>query len=180
MTRRWFCVLAAAVSLWGAGCGDDDKAAKKSSGEAEMNTSSEGLDRVIEEAHAALRTIVNGNSEGYNLLFSERDDVSLGNPFGPFVHGRQKIVETVANAATRYRDGEIVGFDLIAKYVTDDLACVVEVERFRAKVGGGADLVTLALRTTQLFRPEDGAWKLVHRHSDPITTPQATESIIPK
>jgi len=143
-----------------------------------MDTS--GVDRAIEQAHAALEKIVNGNSEEYNRLFSERDDVSLGNPFGPFVLGRQKVVETAANAATRYRDGEIVGFDLIAKYVTDDLACVVEVERFRARVGDGADLVTLALRTTQLFRPEDGGWKLVHRHADPIATPQATESIIPK
>lgn len=142
--------------------------------------SSEALDRAIEQAHVALREIVNGNSEGYTRLFSEQEDVSLGNPFGPFVQGRQKVVETVANAATRYRDGEVVGFDLIAKHVTDDLACVVEVERFRAKVGGSADLTTIGIRTTQLFRPEEGAWKLVHRHSDPITTPQASQSIIPK
>jgi ketosteroid isomerase-like protein len=106
--------------------------------------------------------------------------VTLGNPFGPFVRGRQKIVETTAGAAKRYRDGEIVGFELIAKHVTDDLACVVEVERFRAKVGGSDDVATIGLRVTSIFRPEDGTWKLVHRHADPITTPQATESIIPK
>jgi ketosteroid isomerase-like protein len=106
--------------------------------------------------------------------------VTLGNPFGPFARGRQKVVETAAGAARRYRDGEIVGFDLIAKYVTDDLACVVEVERFRAKVGGSDDLVTIGLRVTSIFRPEDGTWKLVHRHADPITTPQSAESIIPK
>jgi ketosteroid isomerase-like protein len=180
MTKRWFYVLAAAASLWGVGCGDDGEGATKSAGEAEMSKSSEELDRAIDQSHTALEKIVNGSSEGYELLFSERDDVSLGNPFGPFVRGRQKVVETVGNAATRYRDGQIIGFDLIAKHVTDDLACVVEVERFRAKVGGSADLATIGIRTTQLFRPEEGAWKLVHRHSDPITTPQASESVIPK
>jgi ketosteroid isomerase-like protein len=138
------------------------------------------LDRAIEQSHDALGGIIKGDARGYHLLFSERDDVSLGNPFGPFVRGRQKIVETTANAATRYRDGEVVGFDLIGKHVTNDLACLVEVERYRAKVGGREDVATIGLRVTSIFRPEDGAWKLVHRHADPITTPQATESILPK
>jgi ketosteroid isomerase-like protein len=145
-----------------------------------MDMSSDGLDRAIELSHVALSQIVNGNSEGYSRLLSQREDVTLGNPFGPFVRGRQRAVETAADAARRYRDGEIVGFDLIARYVTDDLACVVEVERFRAKVGGSADLVSIGLRVTSIFRPEGGTWKLVHRHADPITTPQPTESIIPK
>ena len=143
-----------------------------------MDTS--GVDRVIEQAHVALEKIVNGDSEEYTRLFSERDDISLGNPFGPFVKGRQKVVETVANAATRYRDGEDISFDLINRHVTPDLALLVEVERFRAKVGGSAEAVNIAVRTTQVFRPEGDTWKMVHRHTDPITTPQPSESIIPK
>ena len=170
MTRRWLCMLVTGALLWGAGCGDDK--------EASLDTS--GVDRVIEHAHLALETIIKGSSEEYNRLFSERDDISLGNPFGPFVKGRQKVVETVANAATRYRDGEVVAFDLINKHVTPDLALLVEVERFRAKVGGSSESVTIAVRTTQVFRPEGETWKLVHRHTDPITTPQPSESIIPK
>ena len=122
-----------------------------------MDMSSDGLDRAIELSHVALHEIVNGNSAGYNMLFPQREDVTLGNPFGPFVRGRQRVVETAAGAARRYRDGEIVGFDLIARYVTDDLACVVEVERFRAKVGGSADSATIGLRVTSINRPAGGA-----------------------
>jgi len=32
-------------------------------------------------------------------------------------------------AASNYRDGEIVGFENVAKYATSDLAYIVEVER---------------------------------------------------
>ena len=41
------------------------------------------------------------------------------------------------------------------------------------------DIASLAVRATMIFRPEeDGEWKIVHRHSDPIITPQLAESVI--
>jgi ketosteroid isomerase-like protein len=138
------------------------------------------LESAIERSHAALREIINGNPEVYEGLFSDGEDVTRGNPFGPFARGRQMVSETVTDAASRYREGEIIGFDPVAQYVTDDLACVVEVERFRAKVGGSNDLATIGLRVTSLFRPEDGSWRLVHRHADPITTSRSPESVIQK
>jgi ketosteroid isomerase-like protein len=45
-----------------------------------------------------------------------------------------------------------------------------EKEQWQAKVGGAEDLSRFALRVTSTLRREDGAWKLVHRHADPITT----------
>jgi hypothetical protein len=41
--------------------------------------------------------------------------------------------------------------------------------------GGG---LPVALRTTSIPRPEDGTWKVVHRHADPITTAQPVESVV--
>jgi hypothetical protein len=29
-----------------------------------------------------------------------------------------------------------------------------------------------------IFRPEDGTWKVVHRHADPITAPRPVGSVI--
>ncbi len=138
------------------------------------------IDGAIEQSHAALGAIWKGDPSLYKLLFSSADDVTLGNPFGPYVRGRQKVDETVDAAALYFRDGEVTGVELIAKYVSRDLACVVEVERGRARVGGGKELVPLALRVTSLFRLERGSWKLAHRHADPITTSRPATSVIYK
>jgi ketosteroid isomerase-like protein len=136
------------------------------------------LEGVIEQSHLAVGEFVKGNPEPFLNLYSRRDDASLGNPFGPFVIGWQQVAETAAAAATLYRDGEVVGVESVARYIAGELACVVEVERFRTKVGGSDGLAEVSLRVTSLFRLEDGTWKLVHRHPDPITTPQSSDSVM--
>ena len=81
-------------------------------------------------------------------------------------------------AAAHYRDGEATRVERISEHVTDDLACFVEVEHYRAKVGGRSDASPVSVRVTSVFRPEQGGWKLVHRHADPITASRPAESVI--
>jgi len=138
------------------------------------------LDVVVEQYHLAAGEFVKGNPEPYKMMFSHREDVSLANPFGPVTHGWKQIAETMERAASLYRDGEISGFENVAKYVTPDLAYIVEVERFKAKIAGREEVAPVALRTTSILRPEDGTWKVVHRHADTITTVQPAESVIQK
>ncbi len=71
-------------------------------------------------------------------------------------------------AAANYRDGEVTGFESLARLVTPKLAYIVEVEHICAKIGGNAKLVDVALRATSVLRREEGVWKVVHRHADPI------------
>jgi ketosteroid isomerase-like protein len=138
------------------------------------------LDEVIEQSHLTLGEIVKGNPEPLKMVYSHREDVSLANPFGPPVRGWEQAAATIERAASNYKDGEIVGFENVAKYVTPELAYIVEVERYKAKVGGGEKLAPISLRVTSIFRREDGVWKIVHRHADPITTAQPAESVIQK
>ena len=89
-----------------------------------------------------------------------------------------QIQEAGRRAASNYRDGRALEFEMYAKYATTDLAYILEVERFEAKVGSSDEITPVALRTTSVFRLEDGAWRLVHRHADPITTLRPAESVI--
>jgi ketosteroid isomerase-like protein len=136
------------------------------------------FDEVLEPYHLALGEIINGNPDGYKKLYSHRDDVTLANPFGPPARGWDEVARTLERAASHYREGELTGFENVSKYVTAELAYLVEMERFEAKVGPRVDASPVGLRVTSIFRPEDGTWKVVHRHADPITTPQPAESVI--
>ena len=138
------------------------------------------FDEVLEQYHLALDEIVKGSPDGYKRVYSHQDDVTLANPFGPPARGWDEVAKTLERAASQFRDGEATGFENVAKYITPDLAYTVEIERSQTKVEGREDVTPIALRVTTIFRPEDGAWKVVHRHADPITTAQSAESVIQK
>ena len=127
--------------------------------------------RVLEQYHAALDAFSRGNPEPVKSVFSHQEDVTLANPFGPAVRGWEHVVEALDFASSRFRDGEVPRFDAVAHYVTSDLATILEIEHWRARVSGREDIASFVLRVTSTFRREGGSWRLVHRHADPIVTP---------
>ena len=136
------------------------------------------LTKFIEQDHLALDAFVKGDPEPLKNLYSRRDDVVIANPFGPPAMGWEKAAETMDRAATNFRDGEATGFQRISEYATADLGYVLEIERFRSKIGGGGKLVPFALRVTTIFRREEGAWRIIHRHADPITSARPAAAIV--
>jgi len=135
-------------------------------------TTQDNLDGMIDVYHVAADEFSRGDPKPVKALFSEREDVTLANPFGPAVRGSEEVYGALDYASSRFRDGN-VSFERIAIYASPDLATILELERWNAKVGGSEDLAPFDLRVTSTFRREGNAWKLVHRHADPITTRDA-------
>jgi ketosteroid isomerase-like protein len=140
-------------------------------------TTTEDFDRAVERYHRAAGEFVKGNAEPYKALFSHGEDVTVANPFFPVTRGWKKVEDRMERAASRWSEGEVTGFENVVKYATADLGYIVEIERFRAKIGDSEEAGDVALRTTSILRREDGHWKIVHRHADPITAEQPPESV---
>jgi hypothetical protein len=136
------------------------------------------VEELIEKYRLATAEFLRGDPEPYKGLFSHREDVTLANPFFPVVRGWDDVCVTLERTASRLRDGEFLGSEIVAKCVTPELAYVVQLARERAKVGGNEVLTPIDLRNTMILRPEGGTWKIVHLHGDPITTPRPAESVI--
>jgi ketosteroid isomerase-like protein len=137
------------------------------------------VDQLLEQWHPASDEFLKGNPEPVKKMWSRREDVTLANPYGPPVRGWDKVEEVIEHAASQARDGELTSVEIVAKHVSPEFAYVVQIERPKAKLGARENITPFALRVTMIFRPEeDGTWKIVHRHADPITTPQLAESVI--
>ena len=136
------------------------------------------VDQLIEQFNLAQGEFIKGNPEPMNDLFSDREDVTLNNPLSPPAHGWEQVAATMERAASQFRDGDIIAFETIEKHVTPEVAYVERVEPAQAKVDESEDFAPISLRVTMILRPEDGTWKIVHRHADPITTTRTAESLI--
>lgn len=59
---------------------------------------------------------------------------------------------------------------MVEAHTSGDLAVLAAVERQHGTVGE-LPAQDWSLRITLVFRREEGRWRLVHRHADPLTRP---------
>ena len=141
-------------------------------------TAEDNVDELIAQFDLAQGEFVKSNPEPIKKWYSHRQEVTLANPIGPTARGWEQVAATLERAASQLRDGELLEVENLVKYVTPELAYVVRVERSKSKVGGQEAVTPVSLRATMIMRPEDGVWRIVHRHADPITTARPAESVI--
>ena len=137
----------------------------------------ENLDQAIERMAIASNGFVNGNPGDFVALWSHGEDVTIFGGFGSGEQGRDQIVARLAWASARFHSGEIA-YEPITSGHSGDLGYAVGIERGHATLAGHDQPGDLALRVTHLFRREDGAWKLIHRHADPITSVTAPDVLL--
>ncbi len=135
------------------------------------------LAQTVDAYHRSIDAFVNGDAGPEKELWSRLDDASLANPLGPPAVGWTEIERALERAASLASQAAPVRFERITEHAAADLAFIVEIERARFRIDGADEITPVALRATTIFRLEAGAWKIVHRHADPITAPRPPESI---
>jgi ketosteroid isomerase-like protein len=131
----------------------------------------------IDADHRALDALVGGDPIPKKRMFSRKDDVTLGNPFGPPARGWANVEETLERAVAQLRHGSPIRFERISEYATPDLAYTLEFERWRGMAGPREEMVSFALRVTTVWRREQDGWRIVHRQADGVTRQRGPETI---
>ena len=114
------------------------------------------FDQLVEQYHLVLAEFAKGNPKPIIALVSHGNDVSLAGGFGGFTHGYDQVAKNIEFAATQFKEG-LITFENLAKVVTLDLGYIVEIERYKSKLGGSEDVTLDVLRVTSIFRRENGA-----------------------
>jgi ketosteroid isomerase-like protein len=131
-----------------------------------MTEVDDSLAQTIERHAAATTGVRNGDPAPFLAQLSRRDPVTLFPASQPAQVGWEDVTRAIRKVASVYSGSAEVRVDVLASGVSGDLAYVVGYERAASSVEGGAP-EEVALRVTQVYRREDGEWRLVHRHADP-------------
>lgn len=103
-------------------------------------------------------------------MWSSTDPVTL---FGAArsASGWPQVAEVLRSIASRWSDSTDQRVEILAAGVSGDLAYTVELEHTSVSLDG-APVDPYTLRATQVYRREDGEWKVVHRHGDQLPIDQ--------
>ncbi|MFC5004894.1 YybH family protein [Dactylosporangium cerinum] len=132
-------------------------------------TQADELMALVRRTSDAAKAFIRGDVRGYVDLLPHADDYTLMPPYGEVRHGFDHSDASLAATAQWFQGGE-AELDVVRVDRSGDLAVIAAVERQRGVVGGLPEQ-DWSLRVTLVFRFEDGGWKLVHRHADPLVRP---------
>ena len=142
--------------------------------------SDEDFQRAVEAVYATFAAFGAGDAAPFAALWSRRDDVTIFGAFGAYERGWAAVRPRLDWAASRFAaDNPTVRYEPLAAGSSGDLGYAVGLERAEGQRLAGQDAVSAGvLRVTHLFRREEGRWKLIHRHADPITARTPPEAIL--
>ena len=124
----------------------------------------------VDRCHAAITKQSQGHPEPFLELWSHADDVTIMAAIGGYQVGFEAVRELLTAASkTQHFDGWHA--ENVATVLDGNLAFTVELEHYAH--AGAAEDKGMTLRATQIYRREDGQWRVIHRHGDILTPIEA-------
>jgi ketosteroid isomerase-like protein len=116
----------------------------------------------LRDAEIALH---NGDAEPRLAIWSRQEPVTVLGAWKSAT-GPEEVSDLFTQLETTFSDCTSYSHEIVAADVIGDLAYTVGYEHTQAAIDG--EPRTYTLRATQIYRREDGEWKVVHRHADPM------------
>ncbi|MCX4625582.1 MULTISPECIES: nuclear transport factor 2 family protein [unclassified Streptomyces] len=131
-----------------------------------MSDRAEFLTWVRTALYEAERALHNGDPAPRRALWSQCEPVSVLGAWRN-ANGRQELDTLFSALGESFSDCTSYAFELQAYDVVGDMAYTAGLEHTSASVDGQPR--TYTLRATQVYRREDGEWRVAHRHADTMT-----------
>jgi ketosteroid isomerase-like protein len=121
---------------------------------------------VIAALHAAMAQVANGDVTAIKALYSHAADATSFYGWGGWEKGWDAVSQRWDWAGAQFKGGT-VAYQPVTLIAADTLFYTTDIETFRMNAMDGlGQPVQWSNRVTHIFRLEDGAWRLLHRHGN--------------
>lgn len=122
---------------------------------------------------------LNGDATLWKSNVSQESDGTIMGAWGDYEKSWAELEPRYDWAAARFEEsGAQVQFQYLSSGVSGELAFTVAIERSTVRLVGQKEPAAMSLRVTHLFRKEQGEWKLLHRHADPLMSKTAPAAVL--
>lgn len=128
------------------------------------------FDDFMKRREQAAKAYVRGDAGPLNAMLVKEDQATFYPPNGGSVRGAKAVAARYDKDARSFLPQGTTDFDLLQAGAAGDIAFWTGFQNAKVVMRGHREPVSMRLRITELFRFEDGAWKLIHRHADAMTS----------
>lgn len=120
--------------------------------------------RANAQFYRSLNALFTGDAQPMSRVWSHADDVTYMGPSGGFQIGWEQVRNEWETQAARKLGGEVSPHD-VQVTVSGDVA-IVHCYELGQNHDGQGQIVRVSIRATNLFRKENGQWKMIGHHTD--------------
>ncbi len=124
------------------------------------------FDKFMAERQAASDSYISGDSAPFLAIATAHDPATFFPPSGAAIRGADAVRAANEQGARAFARGSSGRFEVLQSMAHGDLAFWAGLHHAEVRFVGQADSKPMTLRTTEVFRREDGEWRLIHRHAD--------------
>ena len=130
-----------------------------------MSEREDFLDWIQTDLYQAELALHNGDAAPRRALWSGNEPVSVLGAWRN-AKGQRELDDLFTGLAKSFSDCTSYAFEVLAYDVVGGMAYTAGLEHTSASVDG--EPRTYTLRATQVYRRENGHWKVAHRHADTV------------
>ncbi len=133
-----------------------------------MSTSTNDFDAFLKQREEASTAFVNGDFNPLDQVSTHTSPATIFGPNGSCIQGADQVNTVNANGAKLFKPGSENRFEIMHAAADQNMAYWVGIQRSVVQMHGQEQGIPMDLRVTEIFRRENGQWKLIHRHADQL------------
>lgn len=122
----------------------------------------------LERRRAVAQAYVNGDAGPLGEIATQSNPASFFPPNGGRETGAGHVTAVNARGSRGFAEGGQTTLEILHGGADGDLAYWTGLQHAVVLMAGKPDPVEMHLRVTEVFRREDGEWKMIHRHADTL------------
>ena len=123
----------------------------------------------LQRREEASTAFVNGDYGPLQEISTQTSPATIFGPKGDCVQGAEEVNKANEQGSHAFAEASENAFDIMHKASDGVLAYWVGIQRSNVAMKGKSEKTEMNLRVTEIFRREDGEWKLIHRHADKLS-----------
>ena len=134
-----------------------------------MSKAQQAFKSFMKERQHVAAAYVSGDASPLARIVALESQATFMGPGGGVVKGAQPVWERYEQDALMFEPVGTTQLEILDMAAGEGVAYWTGYQKAKAHMKGQPEAVAMTLRVTEVFRRERDAWKLVHRHADPLT-----------